>query len=424
MGLSMSPKVEYRGDIAYIGGKKLWVPFSKKMYPGQYDAFYPKDDSRFRIIEASTKAGKSVGALMWMIDRSTKFGGVDRPFVWVSPVYSQAKVMYRRALSMFRDSKEALYLSHNDSELAIVNRMGSRIIFKSGEHPDSLYGDDCWAAVLDECSRMREEAWHAVRSTLTYTEGPAVMIGNVKGRKNWFYGLARRAEMGEEDLHYAKLTAYDAIKGGVLSEKEVEAAKRILPEAVFQELYMAEPSDDQGNPFGYEHINACITESMSPNDPVAYGIDLAKSRDWTCIIGVDADWNVCRYHRFQRDWEPTKQVIEIECAESGVPVLIDSTGVGDPIVEDLSARFPNVEGFKFTSNSKQQLMELLMTRIQRREIGFPGNNEIVAELHNFGYTLTRTGVKYEAMSGTHDDTVMALALACKAAGETPGWGIW
>jgi hypothetical protein len=59
------------------------------------------------------------------------------------------------------------------------------IRFKSGEKTDSLYDEDVWAAVLDEASRMREEAFHAIRSTLTATRGKVRLIGNAKGRKNW-----------------------------------------------------------------------------------------------------------------------------------------------------------------------------------------------------------------------------------------------
>jgi hypothetical protein len=48
---------------------------------------------------------------------------------------------------------------------------------KSGEKPDGLYGEDVFAAVIDEASRMREEAWHALRSTLTATRGMRISIG-------------------------------------------------------------------------------------------------------------------------------------------------------------------------------------------------------------------------------------------------------
>jgi hypothetical protein len=122
---------------------------------------------------------------------------------------------------------------------------GARIEFKSGEKPDNLYGDDVYAAVIDEASRMREESWYALRSTLTATQGKCKLIGNVKGKKNWFYKLGERARQGEAEYKYFKITAYDAAREGIISEKEIEQAKRDLPDYVFRELYLAEPADDQ-----------------------------------------------------------------------------------------------------------------------------------------------------------------------------------
>jgi hypothetical protein len=101
--------------------------------------------------------------------------------------------------------------------------------FKSGEKPDNLYGEDVYAAVIDEASRLRPESFHAVRSTLTFTGGPVRCIGNVKGRKNWFYELCRKAEHGEPGYSYHKMTAYDAVAGGVFPESEIEDAKRACP---------------------------------------------------------------------------------------------------------------------------------------------------------------------------------------------------
>ena len=38
--------------------------------------------------------------------------------------------------------------------------------------------------MIDEASRMKEDAWTAIQSTLTATRGPVRIIGNVKGEKN------------------------------------------------------------------------------------------------------------------------------------------------------------------------------------------------------------------------------------------------
>jgi hypothetical protein len=157
------------------------------------------------------------------------------------------------------------------------------IWFKGAENSDGLYGEDVYAAVIDEGSRTREESWHAVRSTLTATRGPIRIIGNVKGRKNWFYNLARKAESGEPGMTYAKVTAWDAVKAGILDEGEIKDAQRQLPEHVFKELYLAEASEDGSNPFGMEFITACIAP-LSDHPADRWGIDLAKSPTGRCCM--------------------------------------------------------------------------------------------------------------------------------------------
>jgi hypothetical protein len=62
-------------------------------------------------------------------------------------------------------------------------------------------------------------------------------------------------------------------------------------------------------------------------------------------------------------------------------------------------------------------MEGLAVAIQQREITFP-EGPITNELNAFEYEYTRTGVRYSAPEGMHDDCVMALALAVEA-GQHP-----
>jgi len=104
--------------------------------------------------------------------------------------------------------------------------------------------------------------------------------------------------------------------------------------------------------------------------------------------------------------------------------LVDSTGVGDPILEHLQEDGgDNFEGFKFTGVSKQQLMEGLAVGIQQekaKKIGFPEHSKeipIQGELESMEYTYTRTGVKYSAPPGMNDDCVMGLGLAFRMFGS-------
>lgn len=378
------------------------------LYPQQEAALF--NGARYALVEASSKSGKTVGSMAWLLEEALVHrGGPGRQFWWIAPVYAQARIPFRR---MKRGLPPAAYVA-NDGELTLTLPNGSVLAFKGGDHADSLYGDDVWAAVVDEASRVKEESWHALRSTLTHTRGPVRLIGNVKGRRNWFYQLSRRAEAGEPDMSYARITAHDAVGAGVLSRDEIEDARRTLPEAVFRELYLAEPSDDEGNPFGPEAIRARIAP-LSAAPPVAFGVDLAKSVDWTVVVGLDAQGRTCRFERFRAPWdETTARVLR---ALGRTAALCDATGVGDPIVERLQRSGANVEGFLFSSPSKQSLMEGLAVAIQQGEVTYP-DGPLVQELESFEYEYTRTGVRYRVAEGLHDDGVMALALAVRCRGR-------
>lgn len=391
------------------------------LYPKQAAAMF--EPKRFSIIEASTKSGKTASAIVWLLGQAWEGGRPGANYWWVAPIFAQAKIAFDRIKRGLQVSRGVVY---NQGEMTITLPNGAVLWFKSGDKPDSLYGDDVVAVVVDEATRCKEAAWTAVFSTLTATGGRARIIGNVRGRKNWVHRLALRAKAGDPDLAFHKLTAYDAVDGGVLSRKVVETARRLLPADVFRELYMAEPSDDGGNPFSLAAIEACLAPALSKKPAVAFGVDLAKSSDWTVVVGLDEDGAACVLERWQGPWNLTIERLRAmlaTCKPSGwggratAFALIDSTGVGDPIVEQVGVE-GGIEGFKFSSQSKQSLMEGLAAAIHQRAVAYP-DGVLRDELDAFEYAITRTGVRYAAPEGLHDDCVCALALAVRAFSRKP-----
>jgi LAGLIDADG-like domain len=380
------------------------------------------DDPRaLYLTDGMVPTHNTSGCIAWIVEQALN-GRDGWNYWWVAPVSSQADIAFGRCRRSIPQEIATAHLTLKT--ITLVN--GAVIWFKSGDKPDSLYGDDVHAAVVDEASRFKEDAWYAIRSTLTATEGPVRIIGNVKGRRNWFYNLARKAQMGDRVMGYHKIVAADAIAAGVISEEEVEDARLHMPEHVFRELYLAEPSDDEGNPFGLAAIQSCIAP-LSAGAPTVWGWDLAKSVDWTVGIALDAKGAVCRFERFQMPWPETTE--RIRRLVGAVPALVDSTGVGDPVLESLQrvresdqlkfgrnehgrikALGSRFEGYTFTSGSKQKLMEGLAVAIQSKAVTYP-DGAIVLELNNFEFEYTRTGVRYGAPEGYTDDCVCALALA-------------
>lgn len=377
------------------------------LYPKQEAAIFCPE--RYAVIEASTKSGKTVGCIIWLTEQAMR-GKPGWNYWWIAPIHSQAKIAYKRLIRTL--PKWAYHPNHSEQTITLKN--GCIIWFKSADNPDSLYGDDVHAAVIDEASRCKEEAWWAVRSTLTATAGPIRVIGNVKGRKNWAYHLARRAESGSPGMKYSRITVFDAVAANIVRSTEIEDARAALPDDVFRELYLAEPQDNAGNPFGGEPaIRRCIGD-LSMNTTVMWGVDLAKSSDWTVCIGLDTEGAVTAVERWQGPWEETIDRIVALCGST--PALVDSTGVGDPVLEALQKRGrpgnAKFSGFHFASGSKQQLMEGLAVAIQQRHLTFP-EGVVTQELESFEYAYTRTGATYSAPPGLKDDAVCSLALAVK-----------
>lgn len=392
--------------------------------------------ARFTCCEASTKVGKTASHIVWLFEQALQC--VDNPTMrrevltidgdrvvyienkdstllnqsvwWVAPTHAQAKIAFDRTKHQINDKS---FFTVNETNLVITLKTGAKLHFKTGEKPDNLYGDDVYAVVVDEASRCRSEVWTALRTTVTSTGGKIKLIGNVKGNKNWFHKLCMKAKSGEDaNYKYFKITAYDAAAAGMMTKdgrpfiEEIEEAKRDLTEAAFRELYLAEATEEGSNPFGMQFIRMC-TYPMSSQPSICYGIDLAKKMDWFVTIGLDRNGATSHYVRFQKDWkQTTEEILNLPPA----PVALDSTGVGDPIGEDVASKRDDVELFIFTERTRQQLLEGLALAIQKRLISFP-EGQITTELENFEFISTRTGVKYAAPAGDSDDCVMALALA-------------
>lgn len=398
--------------------------------------------ARYTVTIASTKVGKTASHIVWLFEQAlicsaeltrmevdenglkivklNSVGKVNKSVWWIAPTFGQAKIAYNRMKAQISDQS---FFTANETNLIITLITGVKIEFKTAEKPDNLFGDDVYAFVFDEFTRAREAAWHAIRSTVTSTGGRGKFIGNAKGKKNWGYKLAMKAKSGlEPDFAYFKITAYDAAAAGMRTKddrpflEEIEAAKNDLPKSVFEELYLAEASEDGSNPFGLKYIAAICYPDLSTQPSICYGVDVANKVDYCSIIGLDKLGTMSHYNNFHRTgWPHTIATIK---NLPNIPMTIDSTGVGDVVLADVQNTHSQAEGYIFTQKSKQRLMEGLAVGIQSRKLLIADDGDVVHgtgklrhQLEQFEIEYTRTGVKYSAPEGDHDDDVCALALA-------------
>ena len=375
-----------------------------KLHQAQKEIINSK--ARFVVVMCGRRFGKSELSQVKIITTAIE----GKRVAYVTPTYKLAKTFFDKLINV-------VPFANNKSDLIIEFPNQGSIEFYTGERLDNLRGRKFHLVVIDEASYISdlENGWlNSIRPTLTDYQGEAIFLSTPRG-KNYFYSLYLKG--GDKDWQSFKYSTYD---NPYILKSEIEDAKTQLPTAVFNQEYLADPMENSANPFGIQHIQNCILP-MSTNEPMYFGIDLAKSFDYTVIIGLDKNGQVSYYERFQKDWKSTKE--HILTINKIRPIFIDSTGVGDAITEDLQRHFQNMTGYKYNSNSKQQLMELLASKIQSRQVFVP-RGTIVDELEIFEYQFTSTGVRYNAPQGFHDDCVNALALAVKCMDVNRTTGIY
>lgn len=143
------------------------------MYRKQVEAIFAPE--RIACIEASTKAGKTHGCIIWLIEQA--LGGLPGyQYWWVAPIYNQSRIAYER---IKRGLDSRLYKANDGRTMLTYRPNGAELYFKGSDNPDSLYGEDVYAAVIDEASRCKDGTWPAIRSVLTATRGPVRLIGKI-----------------------------------------------------------------------------------------------------------------------------------------------------------------------------------------------------------------------------------------------------
>lgn len=369
-----------------------------------------ESDARFLVGDMGRRWGKTLTGLNWLLEGVCNEGGINW---WLAPIYGQSKMAFRKLLSAAHKGngdKAISSLSHSELRMEFIN--DAVIEFKSADNPDNLRGEGLKRVVIDEAARVKKEVFEeVVRPAISDTRGRVLFISTPKG-KNWFYDMWTRGQDPLlEDYESWKFPTSDNPK---VPKDDIEQAKQSLPIDVFSQEYLAEFLEDQAGVF--RNISACIgSQKQEPvyGKPYYAGLDLARLTDFTVLTILNEAGEQVFFDRYNiLDWAVQKQRIIKDCKRYNALLLIDVTGIGDPIFDDLQRGGLDVEGYKFTQDSKKKLIEALMIAFEQKLIKILDEQVQKNELSIFEYKINPSGtVHYSAPDGYHDDCVIALALA-------------
>jgi len=287
-----------------------------------------------------------------------------------------------------------------------------KLDLRSADRPELIEGFGYRFIILNEAGIiLRDEyLWHNTIQPMMLDYNPDVLIGGTPKGKGLFYRLAVMAQE-KEGWEYFHFTSFD---NPYLSRKELEDLVSEIPPSIQKQEIYAEFLDDSSTVF--RNIRKAIGAEPRDPEPGMYyiaGLDLARLQDYTWLVIMDTRGNQVYSDRFNEiDWAIQKKRIFEPVKKYNARLIMDSTGIGDPIYEDLKNMGLNVEGYKLTNESKRQLIQALMMSFELEQIKIFDDPVLLNELEIFEYEISPSGsIRYSAPEGYHDDGVIALALA-------------
>jgi hypothetical protein len=187
------------------------------------------DSTRFTVVVAHRRMGKTVSAINHLIKAAIECNKPNPRFAYIAPTYAQSK---RVAWDYLLEFTRPLGAVANISELR-VDFWGRRISLYGSDNADSLRGQYFDGVVLDEIGDQNPKIWNEIlRPALADREGWCLFIGTPKGR-NHFADLRDKAGVTEG----WQLLEFKASQTGVLNDKELWAARQEMGEDKYQQEF-------------------------------------------------------------------------------------------------------------------------------------------------------------------------------------------
>lgn len=339
-------------------------------------------------------------------------------YYYFLPTYSQAKKVIwdnidNDGMRMLEHIPQELIKSTNATELKIELVNGSFIqLIGADEFKKSGVGTNPVGVVFSEYSITNPEAWKFLSPILAVNGGWAVFNFTPRGTNHAFQLLQ---QYKGNPKWFTEVLTLDDTK--VLTKEQIEEEKQNNPQDFIEQEYYCKFIEGAGAFFRRIKESLCIPiDKPIPGHTYQMGIDLAKYNDYTVITLLDLNTlQVNKQIRFnQIDYTFQKARIETEYLRYGKPIInIDSTGVGEPIYDDLLHRGLRVIPYRFTEQTRKDLLVNLQLLLEQNKVKIPEDDTLIGELMGFQYTLTESGkTKIQVPDGMHDDCVFSLALAC------------
>jgi len=401
------------------------VDLDIELLPWQQEVW--ADDTRFKIVAAGRRTGKSRLAA-WLLIVNALQAGKGHVF-YVAPTQGQARdIMWQTLLELGHPVISGSHI--NNLQIKLVN--GATISLKGADRPETMRGVSLKFLVLDEYADMKPDVFEQIlRPALADQKGCAMFIGTPMGR-NHFYDLYKYAEIDDDPTYKAwHFTSYD---NPLLDPGEIDIAKKSMSSYAFRQEFMASfeargsemfkedwvsfgEEPDDGDYYiaidlaGFEEVGKKRTKNTKLDETAISVVKVGDNGDWFVENIIYGRWTLdetaIKIFQAVRDYSPISVGIERGIAKQAVmsPLLN---------LQKKYAQFFRIEELTHGNKKKtDRVMWALQGRFENNTITLnkgEWNSRFLDQLFQFPDPLT------------HDDLVDSLAYIDQLANVPYGIG--
>ena len=394
-------------SVKCIGWQKKFVEMFLELKPN--DKF---------IIKASRQKGKSTILEQAILFYS--FNNAGSMSYFISPTNAQCR-------KVFNDIKKLVGVSSltekmNETTCEIKFKNGSEIGFKSAEMGDNLRGYTVrnGALFIDEAAFIKDDTISLLLPYITVSQSPIIMVSTPRRKSGTFYEWYEKALNGTKGFKFLDVNDFD--NSFFISEEQIDTYKSIMTPEKFKNEILGLFSDNNEGLFGDYQSLYLLPDDLNP---VYGGIDFSTTgNDATVISCFNKNKQQCIIWYDRNEKDPVKRVERMADFINSHPtfqtIYCETNSMGSIYISLLRKLLRNpsiIKDFTTTNTSKKEIIENLVKLMGRKEISLLDDRQQDYELNIFiCIPLSKGNYTYAndpKASNGHDDTIMALAMACK-----------
>ena len=370
---------------------------------------------RIIVVKSKRQVGKS-----YLIEQELlrhAINNANSTSICLSITFANCRKIYKEMFEGIKDSGVLTKADNTAMEMVFSN--GSKILFKSGEQRERLRGftvKNGGILCIDEAAYLPDDVFGIVSPWCDVSNANILMVSTPRLKQGFFYEYFKEGLGESKSVKTFDINDYDT--SFLLSADKLELYRRLMPQSQFQSEYLGMFVDDLGSVFKVE--NDIWWQTTGEYDDLYLGIDFGAGTngDYSVVTAFDGEARQV-FLEYCNDKNPTEQIEWIASILNGLErrkvrkIYAETNSIGNVYIDLLRRKVSTpIDGFTTTNESKRDIVENMIARVNGETVKFIRDSEQYREMSMYMMEITPSGkITYNGATGTHDDCVMASAMA-------------